>query len=302
MPRTLFLFEAAPVGQIGQPVQWSIKSIDKRTSRLAFAVKDAKKKEDFKITPCVVPDDVLFDVLTSNLLTPFHLATPLKALLPLKKINGNHWGFLDSIAIAAKGAVVQNVFGEVCSEVGPNATVSDIASLINVRGKLTQQLIEPNGYLVFTGAGGGHVCCTFTPANSFNLQKVIVDQTLYWTQVATQEEALYLTGLFNSEAINTVIKEFQPRGAFGERHVHKLPFGVTPPFDPSQAAHQDVVEKTRKLLDEFATAITIDPSIDPLLDPNTGTLARRRLAIHEKIKNLQTYSDYDEACRGLYGV
>jgi len=266
------------------------------------AIKDAKKNKSFKITPCVVPDDILFDVLTSNLLTPFYLATPLKALLPIQKLPGKPWKFLDSMAIAAKGVAVQNVFKEICGAISSKANVTDIAHLINVRNKLIQQTVEPNKYLVFTGAGGGHVCCAFGAVNSFELQKLIIDQTLYWTQVKTQDEAIYLTGLFNSEAINAVIKEFQPKGAFGERHVHKLPFGVTPPFDPSQAVHQNVVEKTKQLLNEYAKVITMDQSIHPLLDPNTGTLARRRLTIHEKIKKLQTYADYDEACRSLYGV
>jgi hypothetical protein len=302
MPRTLFLFEATKISQSGQPVRWSIKSIDRTTSSLAFAVKDAKKNESFKITPCVVPGDILFDVLTSNLLTPFHLATPLKALLPIQKSAGNPWVFLDSVVVAAKGVAVQNVFKEICHAMGPRATVATVGSLINVRNKLTQQLIEPNQYLVVTGAGGGHVCSAFAATNSFDLQTLIIDQTLYWTQVNTEDEALYLAGLFNSEAINLVIKDFQPRGAFGERHVHKLPFGVTPPFDASQAVHQAVVETTRHLVAECATLITTNQSLQPLLDPNTGPLARRRLTIQDKIKHLKSYADYDEACRSLYGV
>jgi len=302
MPRTLFLFETLKTSQPNEPVRWKIKSIDATTSPLAFAIKDAKKNKGFKITPCVVPDDILFDVLTSNLLTPFYLATPLKALLPILKLPGMSWKFLDSMSVAAKGVAVQNVFKEICGAISSKADVTDIAHLINVRNKLIQQFVDPNKYLVFTGAGGGHVCCAFGATNSFDLQKLIIDQTLYWTQVTTQDEALYLSGLFNSEAINAVIKEFQPKGAFGERHVHKLPFGVTPPFDPSQAVHQNVVEKTKRLLNEYAKMITTDQSICPLLDPNTGTLARRRLTIHEKIKKMQSYADYDEACRSLYGV
>ena len=255
-----------------------------------------------KITPCVVPSEIVFDVLTSNLLTPFYLATPLKALLPLQKSVGNSWAFLDAVAIAAKGAAVQNVFNEICRAIGPRATVADVASLLNVRKKLTQQSIEPDKFLVFTGAGGGHVCSAFGATNSFNLQTLVVDQTLYWAQVDSEDEALYLAGLLNSEAINLVIKDFQPKGAFGERHVHKLPFGVTPPYDPTQEAHQAVVEKTKLLVTEYAGLVTTDQSAHSLLEPNNGTLARRRSTMQTRIKSLKNYAAYDEACKALYGV
>jgi hypothetical protein len=220
----------------------------------------------------------------------------------VEKDKSNTWQFLDSVTIAANGGAVQRVFGEICRAIGPRATVADFADLINVRNKLTQQVVQPNTYLVFTGAGGGNVCCAFAATSSFDLRKLVIDQTLYWAQVATEDEAIYLSGLFNSEAINEVIKEFQPKGAFGERHVHKLPFGVTPPFDPSQAVHQDVVDKTRRLIADYKRLKARDRDMGKLLDPNWGSLARRRLHIQRKLKALDSYADYHEACRNLYGI
>lgn len=302
MPRTLFLFETEKVSQPGEPVRYRMQSIDATTSPLAFAVKDAKKASSFKITPCVVPDDILFDVITSNLLTPFNVFTPLKALLPLRKADGNIWQFLDATTIAAKGAAVKNAFDEICKGIGPKAKLSDIAKLVNVRNKLTQQLIEPGKFIVFTGAGGGRVCSAYIATDDFSLCKLIIDQTVYWAQVGTEDEAIYLAGLLNSEAISSVIKEFQPKGAFGERHVHKLPFGVTPPFDPSQAAHQDVVEKTKRLIKEYEHLIEKDKAVASALDPNTGALSRRRLTIHHHIQKLSAYKEYEDACAGLYAV
>jgi hypothetical protein len=302
MPRTFFFFKATPVAAPRGAGRWRIQSIDPTTDALAFAVKDAKKKQNFKITPCVVPGDLIFDVLTSNLLTPFDLAAPLRALLPIRKDSANLWQPLDPVALASKGVAVQNVFKEICNALGTRATLADLTSLINVRNKLAQQVITPRSYLVLTGAGGGRVCCAFAATDSFDLNRLVIDQTLYWAQVPSEEEAVYLAGLLNSEAISSVIKDFQPKGAFGERHVHKLPFGVTPRFDPSQAAHQDVVDQTRKVLDDYAHAKLSDPQLRRLLDPNAGSLAQRRRGIQQKFAALPSYADYTAACRSLYGL
>jgi hypothetical protein len=297
MPRTFFLYEPHPAGL----EKWRIESIHPVTSQIAFAVKDAKRNQSFKITPSIVPNDLLFDVATSNLLTPFELGLPLKALLPIKKDAHDNWGFLPSIEIAAKGAAVQNVFQEIIKE----AKVKDVgglAKLLNVRNKLTQQLLSDQEFLIVTGAGGGRVCCAYVPKGRYSAEKLVIDQTLYWTQVKTEDEAIYLVAALNSEAVSEVIHEFQPKGEFGERHVHKLPFGVTPPYDPQQASHQAVVEQTRKLLADYAQAKSTDIQIRNLLNPNEGSLAQRRRAIQAKLARLPSYPDYTTACRDLYGL
>jgi hypothetical protein len=99
-----------------------------------------------------------------------------------------------------------------------------------------------------------------------------------------------------------VIQEFQPKGEFGERHVHKLPFGVTPPYDPGQASHQDVVEQTRKLLADYTLTKVNDPQLRSLLNPNEGSLAQRRRAIQGKLAQMPSYPEYAAACRDLYGL
>ena len=99
-----------------------------------------------------------------------------------------------------------------------------------------------------------------------------------------------------------MIKDFQPEGAFGKRHIHSLPFGVTPPYDVTQDAHQQVVEQTRRLLAEYEDAKARDPELRAMLDPNRSTLASRRKVIKNKLKQLPSHEDYANACRVLYGV
>ena len=154
-----------------------------------------------------------------------------------------------------------------------------------------------------TGAGGKNVCAAYLNLDDENVvsDRLIIDQTIYWTHVDTEEEAIYLTGLFNSDAINGIIQEFQPRGAFGERHIHTLPFGVTPPYDSSQIAHQDVVEKTWGLVSEYHELL-LNSDVNELLNPNTSALTKRRRTLDSYIKRLPSYQEYEEACRALYGL
>lgn len=302
MPRTLLFHEVAAVATSGGKRQWNVRPIDKSTSRLRFVVKDSKKNKTFKVTPSTVPDRIVFDVLTSNLLTPFELVAPLKAVLPIEKSKSGKWGPISAVALAATPSA-KMVIDEILAGYGNGKTIQDLFDALDSdRKKLTQQQLPTSGYLVFTGAGGKWVCGVHAPVAAFNIAKLIVDQTLYWAAVETEDEAIYLTGLFNSDAINRVIQDFQPRGAFGERHVHKLAHEATPPFDPLQAAHQDVVQQARTLLVEYAVLKARDKELVALLDPNTSTLAARRRKIRMKIRKLPSYEAYELACRNLYGV
>ncbi|MFH0853728.1 MAG: hypothetical protein V1853_04975 [bacterium] len=302
MPRTLFFHELSTAPQARRRAQWSVNPIDRESSNIAFAVKDAKKSINFHLTSCVLPDDLFFDVFISHLLTPFHLSTPIRALLPIRKGDGGEWHALHDSEITAIGPSVANAFREMCETISPTSTVEDLWALIDTRNKLSQQKIVPSGYLVVTGTSGEIVCSAFIETNVSNVDRLIIDQTLNWAQVNTLDEALYLTGLLNSEAINDVIRDFQPEGAFGRRHIHSLPFRATPPFDPTQSLHQDVVAQTRALMREYENVIASDHDAQAALNPNASSLAMRRRIIGRKIRALPTYTNYSIVCKDLYGV
>lgn len=301
MPRTLFFHELRSVPPSRGRVQWDVRPIDQQSSPLAFVVRDAKKLRDFRLRPCVLPDELFYNVLTSNLLTPFDLARPLRALLPMRR-GGAGWVPLTRGDIAAMGPASAAALRQICSAIGAGASVTDVWNLLDTRGKLSQQRIEASGYLVLTGTSGEVVCSAYASTDSLGPDRLVIDQTLNWARVDTLDEATYLSGLLNSEAINLVIRDFQPEGAFGRRHIHSLPFRATPPFDPSQALHQDVVAQTRLLVDQYEAAKAADRQLRSALDPNTSSLARRRSVITAKVRALPAYGTYAMVCRDLYGV
>lgn len=298
MPRTLFFYE---VKRVNDRLSY-IKSIDPVSSPIAFTVKAAKKNQDFNLSPRNFLNEFIFDVITSNLLTPFHLAVAQKVILPLRKDVSNVWEMVSTTQIAMKGVIVQNTFNSIANAIETNGTIESIFNLVNTLGKLTQQIISDEGFIVLTGAGGGKVCSSYISQENITVKKLILDQTVYWAQVATENEAIYLSGLLNSEAVNELIADFQPKGSFGKRHVHKLPFGVTPPYDSEQPAHQDVIEKTRILLSDYSALIDTNEDLQNHLNPNSSSLARRRRKIITHLKTLSSYNDYENACREVYGL
>lgn len=300
MPRNLLFYEVSPCENRNNV---SIKSINPITSNIAYIVRDAKKFKEFHLSSRIVKRDLIYDVITSNLLTPYCISPFQQVFLPIKK-EGGKWTKLSNREIISKGAIVQNAFEAIFKTIDPiNGNVDSLFSLLDVRGKLSQQIIPSTGFIVMTGAGGKNVCAAYLNLDDENVvsDRLIIDQTIYWTHVDTEEEAIYLTGLFNSDAINGIIQEFQPRGAFGERHIHTLPFGVTPPYDSSQIAHQDVVEKTWGLVSEYHELL-LNSDVNELLNPNTSALTKRRRTLASYIKRLPSYQEYEEACRALYGL
>ncbi|ABE53603.1 hypothetical protein Sden_0308 [Shewanella denitrificans OS217] len=300
MPRTLIFHDFTPGTQ--HTPKWKISPIDRTVSDFRYLVTQAKKHKHFTLNADSVSDTFIYDILLSNHLTPFGISTPAKGLLPILKVDNGTWESVSEIDLSSFSYGTYSAFKKIFKE--SRTTSAEFFDKLNTnRGKLVSQNIPTHGWLILYGAGGSNVCSTYIKSNAYSQNKLIIDQTLYWSHVQSEEEALYLTGLLNSEAVCLVIKEFQPRGAFGERHIHKLPIGATPPYNPMDIVHIEVVATTKQLMvdwDNFKKSIPDE--IMQLLNPNSSSLSIRRRKIREKIKNLPSYPAYEQACRDLYGL
>jgi len=300
MPRTAIFFETAPVGNPTED-RWRIASIDRSTSPLAYLVNEGKKLTDFRVTPRVVPGRYLFDVLLSKHLVPFVLGEPARGFLPIERNASGVWQPVTATQLAATPEA-KNAFGEVFTALGPTVGRDEyFASIDSDRRKLSVQQLSGTGYLLVFGAGGTYACSAFAPMSRFDSDRLIIDQTLYWTVVDSEDEAVYISGLFNSDGLDLLIKDFQPQGQFGRRHVHELPTKVTPGFDPSLASHMAVVDATRALLAELES-IRSGPELSMIFDPARHLPSRRTAMRSRVLPSLPSYGDYDAACRELYGL
>lgn len=308
MPRSLFFHNVTPTPDKNKV---ELSPISVSSDSLSFLVKDSKKCKDFMLPqPCIVNKEYVFEVYLSKLLSPFFINSPVSAFLPLRK-NADSWSFVseDTLLDNPDNRLTLKAFNRIVQEVGKlddnsNPKIEDVWKRINYRNKIQKQVYPCKGYIVFTGAGGSNVCSAYVDLGTIDVTKTIFDQTLYWAHVETESEAIYLTGMFNSPAANELIKEFQPRGRQGERHVHSLAFGITPRFDPEQPSHLEVVGKTKNLIREFNKLMSDGnkkEAINKYLDPNKS-LSHRRRKLTEILETLNSFSEYSTACSNVYDV
>ena len=81
-------------------------------------------------------------------------------------------------------------------------------------------------------------------------QDLVIDQTLYWKVFDRADEAWFCVAMLGSHAMTEAITPFNPKGAFGERHIHALPYRLMPAFDPANEDHLRVGAERKMLAQE----------------------------------------------------
>ena len=293
MPRTFYCFDVQPTKRNSSLVKSITLDSDK-----SFVISDAHTEKDFKIEDCYVENDVIFDTYISKLLTPFDLQMPIKSVLPIRKAN-TRYELIPYDEVLIRNDDLKYIVDKISER---KSGYNSNWERLNTRNKLVRQssALKLEGYYVFVGTSGSKLCAAYRNAQDLNVEKMIIDQTLNWVHVGSEDEALYLTGLFNSDSINEAIKIFQPRGQQGERHIHSLPYEVTPVFNSENLLHKEVVLQTKQIINEYNHLKTSLSSFRIGLQPENGTLATRRTTARRKIKELSTYPAFETACQKIY--
>ncbi len=292
MPRGVVFHSAQKAGS-----SWNLGPIQ-TGSPLSFLRSDGKILPDFALTANGVSDQVMFDVLLSKHLAPWELASGSKGLLPFKW-GASGWEPRTGSGIAALGAATIGALKTTLAAT-KETTEQFFVRVETDRKKLTNQGWSDNDWLVLAPAGGKNPCAAYVRGGQIPCSKTIVDQTLYWAIVSSEDEAIYITALLNSPALAEVIREHQPRGAFGERHIHKLPYQRTPTYDSNNPKHQAVVNAAKALLSEWGVR-RLQSDIQVFLAPEKHLITRRK-KIRDGLAALPAWDNYVEACAELYGI
>lgn len=290
MPRGVIFHAARKTGP-----SWSLGPIA-AGSQFSFLREDAKVLADFALIAAGVSNQVMFDVLISKHLAPWELSAGSKGLLPFQWGAGG-WEPRPLTSIAAVGPSTLGAFKATLAATKENVD-QFFARVDTDRKKLTNQGWGDDDWLVFVPAGGKNPCSAYVKGSQLPCANTIIDQTLYWAIVNSEDEAIYITALMNSPALAEVIKEHQPRGAFGERHIHKLPYARTPAYDPSKEQHQAVVKAAKALLGEWDVRRG-EPDIQACLAPEMHLITRRK-KIRLALAELPSWTNYEADTRSIY--
>jgi hypothetical protein len=130
---------------------------------------------------------------------------------------------------------------------------------LNYQQKLTSQ--NPNApYIVLYNKSGTNVCAAYLTQEQtqqlgeLNVNGFVAESVTYRIYTDTEEEALYLNGVLNSNVVNEAIKPYQTEGVYhGKRDIHRRPFEVCPVplFDRGNPDHQRIVSLSKTARDKI---------------------------------------------------
>ena len=293
MPRPAVVVEV--INQSG--IEWRVRTPGRHDPSY-FSVKGAKKLQGRTFNGSVANCFIHRMVQSLNLL-PFTLfGNFVHIAIPARRDDAGQWEILDAAAIRTEGFnLTARRFQRIDHAMADDGVVKPLHAKIDERNKLSLQVFPPNHYLVLNGAGGGVACAGFLSLAEY--PDIVVDQTLYWTLVTSEEEAWYRVGLINTDALSEeAIREFNPEGELGPRHLHTLPNRVIPPFDPGNLDHIEVSALARQLSDLAGPIISADQNIADPIKP----IASRRRRLRNKLKDLDEYAALEDVAAAVLGV
>ena len=233
----------------------------------------------------------LFRTAISKNVLPFALVNPPLVVLPItidpvgQKDRRVH--MKDAAGLTALGhryasqwfSKVEKLWDDLRTELNRSDSTS-LSDYLNWQGKLTNQ--NPNArYLVLYTSSATDASSVVVDLRKFDLP-FIVDHKTYWCEMKTEEEAHYVCAYINSGYANRKIKDFQSRGLFGPRDIHKtivkLPF---PKFKLGDAEHVALAELGKvcaKLAKTFLALSNAD-------DLKARALGRLRAKVRDHLAN-----------------
>ncbi len=130
---------------------------------------------------------------------------------------------------------------------------------LNWQNKLTEQNLNAP-YLVLYNASAKDANATVVKRKDLDLE-FIVESKGYSLETINLKEAYYLTAILNSTTPNLMMKDFQTKGLFGARDVHKRILDIYyPKFDAKDDKHLRIAELSKAAHETVSTFLkTINP-------------------------------------------
>ena len=291
MPRTAVCIEVlsdkGPEYQVNTPGT---------SSSWRFTIKAAKELSGEHFPGYVEPRFIYRMAQSENLL-PFVLGERCAPIAIPAMRNTKAWTIYETADIRRMGFVrTARRFDAINKRLRKAGKGKTLQERVDERGKLKKQVFGTEGQLVLAGAGGKYICAACLPV--VEATDLVIDQTLYWQVVADAKEAWYRVGLLNSHALTETVAPFNPRGAFGERHIHALPYRLVPPYDASNADHVSIAELAQQVAQSAHDLATADTY---LKNPERA-LHVRRSRLRAMLREIPAFQEMEFLCAGILGT
>lgn len=152
---------------------------------------------------------------------------------------------------------------------------------LNFQYGVTEQNLNDN-YLVLYNSSAKDANATVVKRDEIDFE-FIVESVTYVFYTSDLNEGYYLTSILNSAAPNKLMKDFQARGLYGARHVHKKILDIYyPRFDKSDENHLELAELSKAAHTKASAFLAANP---PQHDLTPMRLGRLRLDIKKHLTN-----------------
>ena len=186
-----------------------------------------------------IESQFLKPVWTGRSITPFRVISKNTAVIP-----HDNKGIMDAAEAAEAGWTDLSAYLEKAEKLWDQNSKGKMTfkEQINFRNKLTKQFSAPTLKVVY-GASG-----TYPAAALLENKEGIIDSSLYYTEVKTKEEGLYLEGILNSSSLIERIRGLQAQGQWGARHISRhLLKPYFPQYNPQDRLHKDIADCAREI-------------------------------------------------------
>jgi type I restriction-modification system DNA methylase subunit len=261
-----------------------------------LARREAKKPWDDITIEGRVHGEFLFRTAAARNIVPFVLINPPLVVLPLRPVDSGgrggetadgpkSWELLspDQLTTMGKTETAQwfargeSLWNERRSDSARKSDMSAAGRLDFQRG-LTDQPVFARWAVLYNASGkDASACVTDVQAHD---HRFLADHTEYVCFTATEDEAHYVCCYLSSGFANSAIKEFQAKGLFGQRHVHKkileLPW---PAFTANNPWHRKLATLGREAATQALRVV--GPQRD--MELSTRDLGQLRLRVRREI-------------------
>jgi hypothetical protein len=289
VPRAFYFIEIDMAFEDGweKDFDWKDRIVNIRTSNDIQA--DAKVPWKGLSFEGRIESNFIFRTAISKSILPFNLYRPDLIVLPIlfeaNKSNERQIRVCSEKDLSGEGyrdaarwfKNVENIWRIHRTE--KNSNISSEAYL-NWQNKLKDQAIDAP-FLVLYNASAKDANATVVVRETLDME-FIVESKGYYLPTWNINEAYYLTSILNSNSANLAIKDFQTKGLFGARDIHKKILDVYfPKFDPSDLAHLTLAAISKEAHTKVAQFLENIPSDKK----NEGTqLGKLRLDIKKHLQ------------------
>jgi type I restriction-modification system DNA methylase subunit len=274
VPRSFYFVELTQ----GMPEDFENRIINIKTSEAIKA--DAKKPWKSLDLTGRVESRFLFRTALSKSIMPFSLYKPDLVILPISiemneqnekeiKLHSADELMSDGYLNASRWfRNAENLWNIYRTENNKDITVIDY---MNWQNKLTEQNINAP-YLVLYNSSAKDANATVVKRRDIDLQFLAESVTyIFYTQ--QEREAYYLTAIINSSIPNRMMKDFQAKGLFGERHVHKKILDIYfPKYNEEDEQHKRLAELSQTAHQKAAQYLKDNPPQEELTATRLGRL------------------------------